>query len=89
MATATTNVDFTCDNCSEIFEAYEMNRLRAIVEEDDFGDISMNVDVCADCAKDMELNMKGIEEADGTLVPVLRVEVIKWLNNIKLEFVAN
>jgi len=88
MAIATTHVDFTCANCDEIFEAYEMNRLRAIVEEDDFGDISMNVDVCNECSIDMELNMKSIEEADGTIVPVVRIEVLGWLGNIRLEPVA-
>jgi hypothetical protein len=88
MAITTTHVDFTCDNCDEIFEAYEMQRVRAIVEEDETSDISMNVDVCNECAIDMELNMKGIEEEDGTVVPVLRVEVMSWLGNIKLEAVA-
>ncbi len=79
------HVDFSCDQCNEIFEAYEMNRVRAIVQEDEMGDISMNVDVCGECATEMELNMKGIQEEDGTVVPVLRVEVLEWVNNLKLE----
>jgi ribosomal protein L31 len=86
MTITSTHVDFTCDSCDEIFEAYEMNRVRAIVQEDEMGDISMNVDVCSECATDMQEKMKAIEDNDGTIVPVLRVEVLEWVNNLKLEF---
>lgn len=89
MTITSTHVDFSCDSCNETFEAYEMNRVRAIVQEDEVSDISMNVDVCTECAADMQENMKAIEEDDGTVVPVLRVEVLEWVNNLNLDFVDN
>lgn len=78
---------FDCEDCNGIFEAYEMNRVRVIVEEDEHGDISMNVDRCLECATAMQ-DMKGIEEADGNIVPVIRVEVTSWVGKLNLEALA-